>query len=129
MNQPVFFKTISGALPDRLVYADILPILDKDKVSETPVPPAPPVPPPIPKIYVIPPKKDCDCPPPPPPTPPPSTSTSGSETDYLKLLLDTVKKLQDQKQENEERIKKLEEISKKNSADNKTLRKELAEER
>ena len=126
MNQPVFFKTISGALPDRLVYADILPILDKDKVSETPVPS---VPPPIPKIYVIPPKKDCDCPPPPPPTPPPSTSTSGSETDYLKLLLDTVKKLQDQKEENEKRIKKLEEISKKHSSDNKTLRKELVEER
>ena len=126
MNQPVFFKTISGALPDRLVYADILPILDKDKVSETPVPS---VPPPIPKIYVIPPKKDCDCPPPPPPTPPPSTSTSGSETDYLNLLLDTVKKLQDQKEENEKRIKKLEEISKKHSSDNKTLRKELVEER
>ena len=124
MNQPVFFKTISGALPDRLVYADILPILDKDKVSETPVPP---VPPPIPKIYVIPPEKDCACPPPPPPTPPPSTSEP--QTDYLNLLLDTVKKLQDQKEENEKRIKKLEEISKKNSSDNKTLRRELAEER
>ena len=109
------------------MYADILPILDKDKVSETPVPPVPPVPPPIPKIYVIPPEKDCACPPPPPPTPPPSTSEP--QTDYLNLLLDTVKKLQDQKEENEKRIKKLEEISKKHSSDNKTLRKELVEER